>query len=145
MGLLVPSRNGFRRESREIAAPAAGDRSQRAWSVSGSDFRAAVAALLAGKTTAARLSWTEGLVEDLLLVRPGADSYDVKTVRACLFVRGGLQPARYGGQVGLKAWMENMAHDPDLVVDVRAFQRAQGLDDDGIVGPRTWPALLRVD
>ncbi|SPL98344.1 unnamed protein product [[Actinomadura] parvosata subsp. kistnae] len=27
---------------------------------------------------------------------------------------------------------------------VRGFQRAQGLDDDGLVGPLTWASLLRV-
>lgn len=90
------------------------------------------------------ISWTEELVKDLPLLRPGADSFDVKTLRANLFVRGGLATARYGGSAGLKAWMEHTVYDPDLVTDVRAFQRGEGLDDDALVGPKTWAALLRV-
>ncbi|WP_219512689.1 peptidoglycan recognition protein family protein [Nonomuraea ceibae] len=108
------------------------------------DFRAAVAVLLTGPSPAPRATWTEEIVRDLPLLRPGAKGYDVKTVRANLFARGGLAPGRYGGQLGLKAWLESTEYDDELAVDVAAFQREQGLDDDAIVGPATWPALLRV-
>ncbi|GAA4934202.1 peptidoglycan hydrolase-like protein with peptidoglycan-binding domain [Nonomuraea thailandensis] len=107
------------------------------------DFRAAVAALLAGKTPA-RASWTEEIVKDLPLLRPGVKGWDVKTLRGCLFARGDLAPIRYGGQLGLKAWLESTEYDSQLASDVRQFQRAEGLDDDAVVGRDTWSALLRI-
>ncbi|MET8866546.1 N-acetylmuramoyl-L-alanine amidase [Nonomuraea sp. NPDC004580] len=107
-------------------------------------FRTAVAALLKGQPAAAAASWTEELVNDLPLLRPNADNFDVKTLRGCLFARGGLKPDRYGDAAGLKAWLEHTKYDPELVKDVKAFQRGQKLDDDALVGPKTWAALLRV-
>ena len=88
-------------------------------------------------------SSTEDLVARLPMLRKGADNFDVKTVRACLFARGGLDPASYEPD-GLQAWLERTVFDAFLGEDVAEFQRAEGLDDDQIVGPLTWAALLRV-
>ncbi|MER7500429.1 N-acetylmuramoyl-L-alanine amidase [Nonomuraea pusilla] len=89
-------------------------------------------------------TWTEKLVRDLPLLRPGAKGYDVKTLRAALFARGGLAEDRYGGAASLKCWLEKVDYDDELVEDVEDFQRDEGLDDDGLVGRDTWTALLRV-
>ncbi|WP_188188065.1 peptidoglycan-binding protein [Nonomuraea sp. SYSU D8015] len=89
-------------------------------------------------------STVEDLVKKLPMLAKGANNYDVKTVRACLFARGGLDPAHYGGTDGLQEWLERTDFDAALDSDVKAFQRSKKLEVDGIVGPRTWAALLRV-
>jgi hypothetical protein len=89
-------------------------------------------------------SWTEKLVKDLPTLREGDDIYDVKTVRANLFARGRVPVQAYGEPAGLKAWLERTDYDHELAELVGIFQNLEGLDDDGIVGPKTWPALLRV-
>ena len=88
-------------------------------------------------------SWTEELVKELPLVRLGDDNYDVKTVRGCLFARGHV-PATAYADVTLEAWLKFTKADTELVELVKVFQRAEDLDDDGIVGPATWPPLLHV-
>ncbi|MEO3875561.1 peptidoglycan-binding protein [Nonomuraea sp. B12E4] len=81
----------------------------------------------------------------LPMIRPGDDSHDVKTVRGCLFARGRVPPAAYAAtETGLAGWLESTVCDPGLIELVRTFQRAEGLGEDGIVGPKTWPPLLRV-
>jgi len=105
-------------------------------------FRSAVAAHLAG-TVSPILTWTEKLMQDLPLIKPGANNFDVKTVRGCLFARGHVPGAAYA-TVGLEAWLQSTKADAGLVELVRAMQRAEGLDDDGIVGAKTWPVLLRL-
>lgn len=92
----------------------------------------------------ANTSWTEGIVKDLPTLKVEASNYDVKTVRSCLFARGELDPARYGGKAGLEDWLERIDFDDALDEDVRAFQEAKKLAVDGVVGPDTWGALLRV-
>lgn len=101
--------------------------------------------LVAGGSTTVPddISWTEDLVKDLPLLKVGADNFDVKTLRANLFVRGGLAETRYA-EAGLKAWLETTAFDTALCEDVKAFQRRAKLKDDGVVGPLTWAAALRV-
>lgn len=94
-------------------------------------------------STPAVASSTEDLVARLPMLRKGADSFDVKTVRACLFARGGLDPASYEPD-GLQAWLERTVFDAFLGADVAEFQREKGLEDDQVVGPLTWAALLRV-
>lgn len=86
----------------------------------------------------------EDLVAKLPMLSKGADNFDVKTVRACLFARGGLDPAHYGGAEGLQEWLERKDFDAALDSDVKAFQRSKKLEVDGICGPQTWAALLRV-
>ncbi|MFI6296875.1 N-acetylmuramoyl-L-alanine amidase [Nonomuraea sp. NPDC050790] len=90
------------------------------------------------------LSWTEELVKDLPLLKPGQTSYHVKTLRSLLFARGALSQERYGGPHGLKGWLELTKYDADLVEDVKAFQRSAKLDADGLVGEKTWTAALKV-
>jgi hypothetical protein len=106
-------------------------------------FRAAVAALIKGGPSARPLSWTEETVKDLPIVRLGDDNYDVKTVRGCLFARGRVPASAYA-DCGLEAWLKFTKADAELVELVRALQRAEGIDNDGVVGPDTWPRLLRV-
>jgi hypothetical protein len=111
-------------------------------SIDMTDFRAAVAALIAG---APGPSWTEEIVKELPLIRLGDDNYDVKTVRGCLFARGHVPPAAYASvQDGLEGWLKSTRCDDGLVELVRRFQQAEGIDPDGLVGPRTWAPLLRV-
>ncbi|WP_171075311.1 N-acetylmuramoyl-L-alanine amidase [Nonomuraea basaltis] len=113
-------------------------------SIDMSDFRAAVAALVKDGAEA-DLSWTEKIVKNLPMVRLGDDNYDVKTVRGCLFARGHVPPTAYAGsEAGLEGWLKSTQCDTGLVELVRGFQRAEGLDEDGFVGPKTWPSLLRV-
>lgn len=84
----------------------------------------------------------EDLVGKLPLLKLGADNFDVKTVRGCLFARGDLRPESY--PAGLQEWLERTVFDAALDSDVKTFQRAEGLDVDGAVGPLTWAKLLRV-
>ncbi|MDP4501087.1 peptidoglycan recognition protein family protein [Nonomuraea turcica] len=88
-------------------------------------------------------SWTEKLVKDLPTLGLGDDNYDVKTVRAALFARGHVPDEAYGEPAGLKAWLERTAFDSQLATLVAVFQKAEELDDDGVVGPRTWRRLVR--
>ncbi|MFI7643751.1 N-acetylmuramoyl-L-alanine amidase [Nonomuraea sp. NPDC049400] len=97
-----------------------------------------------GAAPADLTSWTENIVKDLPVLGVGDDSYDVKTLRAALFARGGLNEKVYGGAAGLRSWLESTKFDAALSEDVKAFQRRMKLDDDGIVGKLTWPPLLRV-
>jgi len=112
-------------------------------SVNMNDFREDVACMLRGEPAAPALSWTETLVKDLPLLRPGDDNYDVKTARACLFVRGYL-PEAVHAMVGLQSWLERTKYDEELVGLVKGFQKLRKLDVDGLVGEQTWRALLRV-
>lgn len=96
------------------------------------------------KTSASTSSWTEDLMAELPTLKQGSKSFDVKTFRAAIFARGGLDEDRYGGAAGLKAWLENLEFDAALAVDAKTFQRANKLEPDGIVGPKTWTAALRV-
>jgi murein L,D-transpeptidase YcbB/YkuD len=82
-------------------------------------------------------------VKDLPTLKQGAKGFDVKTVRSCLFARGGLAEASYDG-VGLQSWLERTEFDDGLAADVKAFQASRKLAADGVVGPKTWPHLLRV-
>jgi peptidoglycan hydrolase-like protein with peptidoglycan-binding domain len=87
-------------------------------------------------------SWTETLVKNLPLLKQGSDNYSVKTLRAALFARGGLDEASHGGAAGLREWLENTRFDAALTADVKAFQKAKGLVVDGEVGQQTWPRLI---
>ncbi|AQZ67648.1 Phage tail fiber protein [[Actinomadura] parvosata subsp. kistnae] len=88
-------------------------------------------------------SWTETLVKQLPLLKPGDDNWDVKTARGLLMQRGYLPEAVYA-TVGLKGWLDRTVYDPELVGLIKGFQRIKKLDDDGLCGPLTWTALLRL-
>lgn len=84
----------------------------------------------------------EDIVKDLPLLKQGSKNYSVKTLRAALFARGGLAEASYGGDAGLRVWLERIDFDAALTADVKAFQAAKKLAVDGEVGQQTWPRLL---
>lgn len=109
----------------------------------GDRLRAWVRAGMPVDTAAADISWTEELVKDLPMLAQGADNFDVKTIRAALFARGGLAADSHNGAAGLQGWLERTVFDAGLTADVKAFQKAKSLSVDGIVGPKTWAALLR--
>ncbi|MEU6710020.1 N-acetylmuramoyl-L-alanine amidase [Nonomuraea sp. NPDC046802] len=88
-------------------------------------------------------SWTENIVKDLPLLRPGVDNYDVKTARAALFARGYLPETVYAA-AGLQAWLERTKYDDEFAGLVKGFQRLKKLDQDSLIGKDTWSALLRV-
>lgn len=114
-------------------------------SINMNDFRDDVAAFLRGQPVEVEpTSWTEDIVKDLPTLEVGTDSYDVKTLRGLLFVRGGLAEGAYGGAPGLKSWLELTVFDRALLEDVKAFQKRSKLAPDGICGPLTYAALLRV-
>ncbi|MEU6719047.1 hypothetical protein ABZ897_46925 [Nonomuraea sp. NPDC046802] len=59
--------------------------------------------------------------------------------------RAVLPPAVYEAvEDGLEGWLKSTRCDDGLVDLVRLFQRDEGISDDGIIGPKTWPSLLRV-
>ena len=87
--------------------------------------------------------WTEEIVKQLPTLKAGADNYDVKTLRANLFARGTVSEDRYAA-AGLRAWLEETAFDAALIADVKHFQGLKKLDQDGVCGPKTWTAVLRV-
>lgn len=70
-------------------------------------------------------------LEPWSIVRQGSDPANVRAVQYLLRARGGALAA--DGQYG-----------PQTLAAVRAFQLAQGLTADGIVGPATWPRLVVV-
>jgi N-acetyl-anhydromuramyl-L-alanine amidase AmpD len=88
-------------------------------------------------------SFTEDIVKDLPELKAGANNYDVKTLKAALFARGAVTGDRFA-DVGLQAWLEDMSFDAELTAVVKAFQKSKKLDADGICGPLTWGAALRV-
>ncbi|MER7361956.1 peptidoglycan recognition protein family protein [Nonomuraea wenchangensis] len=107
-------------------------------------FRRDVAALLkTGEPAALKTSWTEDLMNDLPLLRPGADNYDVKTARHLLRARGYLPETVYS-TVGLEAWLDRTKYDDEFADLIKGFQKLRKLDQDSIIGPKTWAALARV-
>ncbi|MFG2077088.1 peptidoglycan recognition protein family protein [Nonomuraea maritima] len=112
-------------------------------SIDMTEFRAQVAALISDGPPPG--SWTEEIMRELPLVKPGDDNFDVKTVRGCLFARGHVPPTEYAqAEEGLEGWLKSTVCDPGLVDLVRRFQQAEGIPVDGLVGPTTWAPLLRV-
>ncbi|MEU6725453.1 N-acetylmuramoyl-L-alanine amidase [Nonomuraea wenchangensis] len=93
--------------------------------------------------TPAASSWTETLLNDLPLLRPGADNYDVKTARHLLRARGYLPETVYA-TVGLESWLDRTKYDDEFADLIKGFQKLRKLDQDSIIGPKTWAALARV-
>jgi len=93
------------------------------------------------KPAAPALTWTETMMKDLPLLARGAGKdpsdpkrWDVKTVFYLLHARG----------MGVGGGVDDTVFGGALEDAVRAFQRDAGLQVDGVVGPKTWPALMRV-
>ncbi|WP_242890831.1 C40 family peptidase [Actinomadura litoris] len=77
--------------------------------------------------------WMEDIVKDLPLLKRGAAGEHVQTLRGLLLARSHPDIKSVEGPF-------------DVAVEraVKAVQRWGGTDDDGEVGPKTWPILLRV-
>ncbi|MCF6467414.1 CHAP domain-containing protein [Nonomuraea sp. MG754425] len=86
-------------------------------------------------------TWTEKIVKDLPTLRLGAGKsktdplrWHVKTVFYLLHARS----------FGVNGGVDDTVFGEPMHDAVRALQQAAGLKDDGVVGPKTWPALMRV-
>lgn len=79
------------------------------------------------------INWTETMVEKLPTLRRGSTGEHVQTLRGLLHARSHPEIGKVEGPF-----------DGKVETAVKAVQRWAKLDDDGIVGPKTWPALLRV-
>ncbi|MDH2424721.1 N-acetylmuramoyl-L-alanine amidase [Sphaerisporangium sp. TRM90804] len=101
-------------------------------SINMGSFRTSVALLMTGTAFTPAFTWTEKLVKALPLLRPGDENWDVKTLRWLLGARG-FPPQDLLSQ----------KYDPDLKAGVIAFQKAEKLTPDSIIGEKTWAALLR--
>ncbi|MEU9022352.1 glycoside hydrolase domain-containing protein [Actinomadura sp. NPDC048394] len=77
-------------------------------------------------------NWTENLVHSLPIVSPGATGEDVQSVQ-------GLLVARSHSEVVVDGRFGDVTE-----AAVKAVQKWGGVTADGIVGPQTWPVLLRV-
>ncbi|GII63531.1 hypothetical protein Skr01_36160 [Sphaerisporangium krabiense] len=77
---------------------------------------------------------TEVIVKKLPVLRQGDKGWDVKTLHYLLLARD------YGGLDGVDDTVFTPAH----AEGVRGLQAAAGIEADGIVGPKTWPVLLRL-
>ncbi|MFF5258814.1 peptidoglycan-binding protein [Actinomadura viridis] len=91
------------------------------------------ASVIAGYGRPAYGNWTEAMVRKLPLLRKGATGEDVETLRALLLARSHPEIGPVEGPF-----------DDQVEQAVRAVQEWGGVEVDGIVGPRTWPVLLRV-
>jgi len=85
-------------------------------------------------TGAPAKNWTEDMVKKLPTLGKGAKpSEDMQTLRSLLLARS--HPEVGGIEGGFDATVERA---------VKAVQKWGGVEADGIVGPQTWPVLLRV-
>lgn len=77
--------------------------------------------------------WTETLVRDLPTLQTGSTGEDVQTAQ-------GLLQARSHPEVSIDG-----SYGPVTATAVRAVQTWGGVTVDGVVGPKTWPVLLRIN
>lgn len=80
----------------------------------------------------AEMDWMEALVRKLPTLKQGDSGEDVQTLRALLLARSHKEIGPVEGPF-----------DAKVTTAVKALQTWGGVDDDGIVGPSTWPILLR--
>jgi hypothetical protein len=78
-------------------------------------------------------NWTEDMVKKLPLLRKGDEGEHVQTLRALLMARSHPEIQDVDGPF-----------DTKVELAVRAVQLWGRVEADGIVGPKTWPVLLRV-
>jgi hypothetical protein len=83
-----------------------------------------------GALFGAGADWMENLMNKLPTLRRGDRGEDVQTLQALL-------QARSHPEVAMTGIFDQATWDA-----VQAVQRWGGVDDDGIVGPRTWPILV---
>ncbi|MFB4276029.1 N-acetylmuramoyl-L-alanine amidase [Nonomuraea sp. MTCD27] len=106
-------------------------------SIDMTDFRMAVARLLAGRAPALP-NWTEELVDKLPTLRPGDEHpRHVKTMRWLLGARGYTPAEMWSTTYGKDA-----ADRRNLTAKVNAFKEAEGLAQDGVWGDACWKAAL---
>ncbi|MGW4425801.1 peptidoglycan recognition protein family protein [Streptosporangium sp. NPDC004631] len=79
-------------------------------------------------------SSTEVMVKKLPVLREGDHGWHVKTLHYLLLARD------YAGLDGV----DDTTFTPAHTAGVKGLQAAAGLEEDGVVGPKTWPVLLRV-
>ncbi|MGC4957305.1 peptidoglycan-binding protein [Actinomadura citrea] len=77
-------------------------------------------------------NWTEDMVKKLPELNKGDSGEHVETLQGLLLARSHPEVSMTG------------KFDDTTESAVKAMQRWGGVDDDGIVGPKTWPVLLRV-
>ncbi|GAA4336561.1 hypothetical protein BJY14_005238 [Actinomadura luteofluorescens] len=77
-------------------------------------------------------NWTEDMVKKLPELNKGDSGEHVETLQGLLLARSHPEVSMTG------------KFDDTTETAVKAMQRWGGVDDDGIVGPKTWPVLLRV-
>ncbi|MEV0663565.1 peptidoglycan-binding protein [Actinomadura luteofluorescens] len=94
--------------------------------------RIRAAGVIAGYGRPAYIDWTESMVKNLPTLARGANGEDVQTVQ-------GLLLARSHPEISINGMFDAKTEEA-----VKAVQRWGGVEDDGIVGPMTWPVLLRV-
>lgn len=80
----------------------------------------------------AEMDWMEALVRKLPTLREGAKGEDVQTLRGLLLARNHPEIGPVEGPF-----------DAKVTKAVKALQTWGGVDDDGVVGPDTWPILMR--
>lgn len=78
------------------------------------------------------VDWMEAIMRNLPILRKGATGEDVQTLRALLLARSHPEIGPVEG-----------GFDEKVEAAVRAVQAWGGVDDDGVVGPATWPILMR--
>jgi hypothetical protein len=78
-------------------------------------------------------NWTEDMVKKLPLLRKGDEGEHVQTLRALLMARSHPEIREVDGPF-----------DTKVELAVRAVQLWGRVEADGVVGPKTWPVLLRV-
>lgn len=74
---------------------------------------------------------------ELDILRKGATSAQVKTLQRLLIALG------YKMKSGLKTYGVDGSFGIATENALKSFQKAEGLDDDGVCGPQTWNALLK--
>ncbi|WP_131740363.1 peptidoglycan-binding protein [Actinomadura roseirufa] len=85
-----------------------------------------------GRPAYAGSDWMEDMVKKLPLLRKGATGEDVESVQGLLLARSHSEVRMTG------------RFDDTTEKAVKAVQKWGGVTADGIVGPKTWPVLLRV-
>jgi hypothetical protein len=83
---------------------------------------------------AAVVDWMEAMVNKLPTLSKGATGEDVQTLRGLLLARAHPEIGNVEG-----------AFDDKVVTAVKGVQKWGGITADGVVGPKTWPVLLRVN
>lgn len=86
-----------------------------------------------GRPAYGTANWTEDMVRKLPLLRKGDQGEHVQTLRGLLMARSHPEIGTVDGPF-----------DTKVELAVRAVQLWGRVEADGIVGPKTWPVLLRV-